>query len=163
MGAMKYKSNSQIPIQTITPAAKPTDNKQYLHTSVAGATLPFTQAIITAVLIFIGVWLLGWLVFDLTDPIKPAVVLAVIAMIGVWLWRLRQWANLTNIEKLTGIDINRDGVIGNRKEPEVIRIKWSQVADGRNGPTYHAGEMDLPVTREQLETLARGLIGGMPF
>lgn len=157
---MKFRTNAQS--QNVTPITPPVENKEYLHTSTAGAGLPFAQAIITGVLMFVGTWLLGWLIFDLTDPIKPAVILSVVTVIAVWLWRLLQWANLTNIENLTGLDLNRDGVVGT-KEPEVIRIKMSQLNDGRNGASYQSSEMDLPVTRVQLETLARGMLGGMPF
>jgi hypothetical protein len=154
---MKYKADT--PGQVV-PA--PSENREYLHTTGAGVVVPFLQTMVTGILVFMGAWLLGWLVFDLLDPIKPAIVLMVLATVGVWLWRLSQWANLARMEKLTGLDLNRDGVVGN-KNGDVVQLKWSRLNQGQNGPSYQSGEMNLPVSREQLITLAEGLTSGLVF
>lgn len=158
---MKFRTDANS--QNVVPITPPVENKEYLHTTAAGVLVPLWQTAITGLLVFTGAWLIAWLVFDLVDPIKPAVVICVLVTIGVWIWRLWQWANLTNrIEKLTNTDLNGDGKIGG-KEPETIRINLNRVSDGKNGPSWSQSSMDLPLSKEQLVTLARGMNGGMPF
>lgn len=138
-----------------------TRDTQYLHTYTVGAILPFLQASITAVLIFIGSLVVAYFVFDIIDPLKPAVTLATLSWIGTWLARQSRWLMLT-AERLTGIDINRDGVVGTeKKEPDVIRIQVREIK--QDGAYQVHDNIDLPISREQLEALARGLLNGVPF
>lgn len=139
--------------------------KQFLHTYTAGAMLPLTQASITALLVFVGSLVIGYFVFDIIDPSKPAIILAVIAWIGTWLSRQRMWAYLATFERVTGIDINNDGVIGDaedkpKRDPIIVRI------DEVNNGHYKSNTHEFPdwLTDEQLATLARGLINlNRPF
>jgi hypothetical protein len=156
---MKFRTDTQS--QKVVPLTPPVEDRSYLHTTGAGVVVPFLQALVTGFLFFAGAWLIGWLVFDVVDPIKPAALLTVPAVLFVWLWRLKQWGSLAaHIEQLTGLDLNNDGVIG---KPDVVRLKWSNLNDGKNGPSYEAREADFPVDREQLVALAEGLMEGKSF
>lgn len=133
--------------------------KQFLHTYTAGAMLPLTQASITAALVFVGSFVVAYVVFDAVDPLKPSVVLAVIAWIGTWLTRQRLWINLASFERMTGIDINNDGIIGDaeqtpKRDPIVVRVD-----DVKNGH-YKSNTHKFPdwLTDEQLTALSNGLI-----
>lgn len=140
--------------------------KQFLHTYTAGAMLPLTQASITAALVFVGSFVVAYVVFDAVDPLKPSVVLAVIAWIGTWLTRQRLWINLASFERMTGIDINNDGIIGEaettpKRDPIVVRVD-----DVKNGRYQSSSMYEFPnwLTDEQLSTLAHGLINlNRPF
>jgi len=146
--------------QAIEPAAAPQKpagiEKQFLHTFTAGALLPFTQATITALLIFTGTFVIAWIVFDMIDPVKPAIIFAVIAWVVTWLTRQRLWISLAMFERVTGIDLNQDGVIGDEQEPPqptVIRID-----DVKTNGHYQSNTYSLPASEEQLIRLAHGLI-----
>lgn len=134
--------------------------KQFLHTYTAGAMLPLTQASITALLVFIGSFVVAYFVFDAIDPVKPALVLAVVAWIGTWLTRQRLWINLASFERMTGIDINNDGIIGEaeptpKRDPIVIRIDEVSSKGSYQSSTHVFPEW---LSDEQLTSLANGLI-----
>lgn len=146
------------------PTQQQHSERAYLHTMIAGAFLPFFQSLMLGLVVTIAVWLIAALVFDVLDPHKPAILCGVLAW-ATMLWRLlRHWINLTTIENFIGVDLNRDGVIGDDDQPEaeeeapqVIRVQL--VKD--NG---HVSDMiDLPASRDQLSALANGLHNGLPF
>ncbi len=147
------------------PITHTSAEKQFLHTYTAGAMLPLTQASITALLVFVGSLVIGYFVFDIIDPMKPAIILAVIAWIGTWLSRQRMWTYLATFERVTGLDINNDGVIGDvedkpKRDPIIVRI------DEVNNGHYKSNTHEFPdwLTDAQLEELAHGLINlNRPF
>lgn len=147
---------------TTTQTQSQTD-KQYLHTLIAGAFLPFIQSTFMALVVFCVTWLIAWMVFDVLDPHKPAIFCG--AITWAWMmWKLfRHWLALTTpaLEVLTQRDINNDGVIGQpqpvEEAPRVIRIQI--IKD--NG--HVSDTIDLPCDDDQLSTLARGLLNGLPF
>lgn len=135
--------------------------KQFLHTYTAGAMLPLTQASITAALVFVGSFVLAYFVFDALDPLKPSAILAVIAWIGTWLTRQNLWVHLATFERITGIDVNNDGVIGDptspqtpRRDPIVVRV--DEVSNGH----YRSNTHEFPdwLTDDQLTQFANGVI-----
>lgn len=151
--------------QQTTPIPQPTQStpyvdKQFLHTFLAGAFLPLTQATITAGMAGIGTLTLLYL-FDAIDYLKPMLIVSAVVWVLTWLYLQRRWLNLTSLEKMTGIDINGDGQIGNSKkasEPLVIRL--DEV--GANGH-YRSRTMSMDIKKEQLVELSRGLLDGIPF
>jgi hypothetical protein len=150
--------------QTQPPPQAPViaqDHRQYLHTYTVGAGLPFIQASITALLTFVGTLCIDYFVLDLIDPHKPAILVAVIVWIWTWIARQRWWITLI-AERITGIDINHDGVVGSTtKEPEIIRVQLREVK--ANGSVTAGDNIDLPLSREQMESLSRGMLNGVPF
>lgn len=145
--------------------------REYLHTLIAGAVLPFIQATTFAAVIFVAVWVIAAVVFNAMDPHKPAAFIAAIA----WAWFLnrlfRHWLSLTTptqiIERVIQKDINGDGVIGPKpqapakEEPRVVRVQLTQVKETGHVQT---DTFDLPGNEFQLSTLAKGLLyGAAPF
>jgi len=145
-----------------SPSQPIINNRQYLHTVSAGAWLPLAQATLTGVIIGLCILVIGF-ALDARHPETPALVIGVIAWAVSWLLLQRHWFGLTAIEKLIGMDLNRDGAIGKpepRETPE-IRVRLSQVKpDGH----YQENIITLPASQRQLEALADGLTNcGMPF
>jgi hypothetical protein len=142
--------------------SQPTD-RHYLHTYGAGAWLPFMQASITALIVTIAVWVLAWMIFDALDPHKPALVIGIVVWVWQWVKLQGHWFALTAVNHVIN-DLADDGRLNNSVQPEaqdeaprIIRIQL--IKD--NG---HIGEtIDLPCDEEQLSTLAKGLINGLPF
>lgn len=154
------KFNQQTSMPVVPPPVANYAEKQFLHTFVVGVWLPLLQASITAVVAFIGTLIVLYLL-DAIDILKPALMVAAITWVVMWLYLMRRWLNITAFERVTGIDINGDGVIGAARkkpnEPLVIRLD-----DVRNG-NYRSRTMELEVTEEELVELARGLLNGRPF
>lgn len=143
-----------------------TDNNEriQLHQFTPGALLPLLVSLITALIVFAAVWLIAQIVFDALDPHKPAVLLASLSLLYMWITRMRLWTNLAQWERLTGLDLNHDGQIGEAKaqaeaeeEPRVsrVRIELSKIDNGH----YSASSFDLPrgVTEEHLGQIAHDL------
>lgn len=152
------------------PSPLPQTDKHYLHNYTPGAMLPLTQALISGALVFVGVLVINWIVLDLLDPYKPALVLAVITTIATWTTRMRLWNQLANLERMTGLDINKDGRIGDAEEvqdinPEIhrIRIQLTRIGEDQH---LQISNFDLPkgITNEHLETLAYDIfVARKPF
>lgn len=138
-----------------------THDKQFLHTPSAGVITPLAQALTTAVIVFVSIYVIAWVVFDSLDPHKPAVIISAISLLFMWTSRMRMWSSLvTHIETMTGIDINNDNRIGEQddnEEPRVsrVRIELSRVIDGH----YSASSFDLPkgVTEDHLAQIAHDI------
>ena len=141
--------------ETYTPQPAQPD-RQYLHTTQAGAWLPFTQATLTGVILGVAVAVLG-LILRTQHPETPGLVIGLLAWAGTWLQLQRHWFSLTGLEKLTGLDLDNNGTIG---EPPEIRVRISEVNDGGH---YHETIAHLPATLEQMQALAAGLLAGDPF
>ena len=143
----KYKTETYIP-----PALP---DRHYLHTIGAGAWLPFLQATITGVILGSLALVLAFH-WRVRSPWTWGGLVAVIAWALCWLMLQRHWFTLT-AERLTGLDLNRDGEIGKptgHKQPEEVRIRISQVKDG----SFQESIYTLPGSRYQLRQLAEGLL-----
>lgn len=148
--------------------SSPHAERQYLHTMVAGALLPFAQATITALVIAVGTWVIAWLVFDVLDPYKPALFFGVVSWVGMLVKLQSHWLKLTTIENILRVDLDGDHHIGEAPKAEVkprrIVIQLDQVTeDGHYQVGDVSSRVELPGTDEQLYALAQGLINGMPF
>lgn len=139
---------------------QPTE-KEFLHQRTPAVITPLLQTLITAVIVFSLTYSIAWVVFDLLDPYKPALVLAMIALMWTWTNRQKMWMSLAQWERITGIDLNNDGMIGDQvieEEPQVhkIRIELSKV--GRDGH-YSSSSFNLPkgVTDEHLQQIAHDM------
>lgn len=152
-----------------TQHQQPHAERQYLHTLVAGAWLPFVQSTLTALVIAIGTWVITYFVFDLRDPHKWAITIFVIVWIYMLVTLQRHWLNLTTVEEFFQQDINGDGVIGEATEqqsakPRRVVIQLDTVKEDGH---YQVGDssalVNLPCSDDQLYTLAQGLSNGMSF
>ena len=144
--------------EVYTPQALP--SRQYLHTTQAGAVLPFLQASITGAILGSLALILAY-TWRARDPWTWGGLVAVLAWAITWLQLQRHWFTLTNLEKLTGLDLDGNGEIGNEPQrPAEIRIKLSEINDGGH---YHETVYPLPATLEQMQALAEGLTQGLPF
>jgi len=138
--------------------------QEYLHSANAGAGVPLLQATITGLVIAIPV-----LVILLKNRVTDAWYWAagVWALIQAITWIINQmhWFSLTNIEKLTGIDLNKDGVIGDGKgmpgeSVRTIKINLHEISEGGYVSVTTAR---FPVDEESMAILAAGLLNGIPF
>lgn len=139
-------------------------SKAFLHTLGAAAWVPLAQALITgamvtvALIFFMVAWnVRNWFTWSLGIGLVTALV--------VWMYSMRHWFNLTKLELLTGLDLNRDGAIGEAKpapssEPQTVKVTLNRISqDGHFSGEY----FDLPGTMDQMKLLADGLLNGTPF
>jgi hypothetical protein len=131
------------------------DNKEYLHTLVAGALLPFWQALISGAIAFVAA-LIIMLAIRSSEPFLSTGIVAVLVLAAVWLAAQWRWFTLT-AERMTGVDLNRDGVIGDARRAEPRREVRVRLQDTRNG-RYSEQVQDYPASMEQLQRLAIGIL-----
>ena len=147
-----------------TPPTPPApSSKQYLHTMIAGALLPFAQSTIIALVIGVGTWIIAGLIFDIQDPHKSAIFFAAITWVYMMIKLQMHWLTLTAVENIVQRDINRDGVIGTPPVPREEKRVKIQVNHIKGNGSYQSEMYDLPCTPEKLTALAQGLQMGAPF
>lgn len=93
----------------------------------AGVFLPLVQAFVTGMLFGIICGILA-IAAEWEKPALLGAITAVIITAIVWMFLMRKWFRLTApLERLTGVDFNHDGIIGEpeviEKEPTVIRVE----------------------------------------
>lgn len=138
-------------------------DRAFLHTQQAGAFLPLMQSAITGVL-------LGLLAFAVLAILRVrdawlwGLLIGLVSITLVWMLLQRHWFSLTAIEKATGLDLNQDGSIGEPEKPrEVVRSVRVDVEEVLPNKHLRITTARLPITEEQLEKLAQGLVKGVPF
>jgi hypothetical protein len=141
-------------------------DKSYLHTREAAAFVPFLQSFLTglllALLAFLGMLKLR---IYLVDALFWSVAVWVVVLTGVWLLLQRHWFTLTNLERLTGMDLNQDGVVA-QQQPEpresrhTVRVDIQEVT-----PQGHLRVVTarFSVPEWKMVQLAQGLLVGKPF
>lgn len=145
-------------------------DKKYLHTLTAGAWLPMVQSGITGALVLVVLVVLGYY-WRWRSPWSVGTVIGLLAWVGTWALLQRHWFRLTDIERLTGLDFNRDGRIGDADSVASPPLSQTQrisltVFEGRADGSLSGNSVsyDLPCTLEQLQGLAAGLIeDGLPL
>jgi hypothetical protein len=145
-------------------------DKRYLHTLTAGAWLPMVQSGITGTLVLVVLVVLGYY-WRWRSPWTVATVIGLLAWVGSWVLLQSHWFRLTDLERLTGLDFNRDGRIGEADSLAPSPLSQTQrisltVFEGRADGSLSGNSVsyDLPCTLEQLQELAAGLIeDGLPF
>jgi len=158
---MTYQPNTaQPPAQPFYgPEAQNIKVQEYLHTAQAGALVPLIQSGITGLLVaLIVLVVLTW------QDVQDWYVYVMLTWLIVWLlawWQLqRHWFSLTTVERLTGLDINQDGYVGEVVETpaHVVRVDLRTVDQAGQ---YHADRgIELPVTESQLADLAPLFLAG---
>lgn len=139
------------------------NNPAFLHQFTAGAILPLVQSLITAVIMFVVIFILAWIVFDALDPLKPAAIISVVTLLVTWLSRQKMWISLASLELMTGIDINQDGVIGEPiaqdGQDEKVSTVWIDLRKVGLKGSYSNSKFPLPkgVTEEHLAQIAHDM------
>jgi hypothetical protein len=136
------------------------NDRQFLHTYLAGAFLPLIQSSITAMMVSIVTSTILYL-FDAIDILKPSLVAGVFVWVAMWIYLQRRWLNLTMLERALNLDLNKDGSVGELipARPEtVIRIDEVKSNGHFQSSTYR-----LPVKDDVLTALAHGLLSGRPL
>ena len=140
-------------------------DRRYLHTLTAGAWLPVVQSLITGIIVFVLVLVIG-LMFRFRSPWAWSVVIGGLAVVMTWFILAKHWYKLTDLETWTGIDFNRDGVIGdylpNPTRRDEVRVYVSEITAAGH-VTGNQKIIDFPCSGEQLQQLAEGLLNGVPL
>jgi hypothetical protein len=144
-----YNQQQTEPIKVEQP---PYTEKQFLHTLNAGVGLPLAQAVVTSGAFMLTAATLIY-AFDGMDYIKPMIITGVLTFVFVWIGLQRRWLTLTNLERLTGLDLDNNKVIG---EPPKVRVQVDEVTP--QGTIHVTKLFDLPATPTQLHALATGLL-----
>ena len=141
------------------PTAPSYSEKQFLHTQTAAVIVPLMQSAVTGLIVLVVSIVLAYKL-NARDLFTWPLVFGVVAFGGMWFLLTRRWISLTNIERMTGIDINRDGHVGTPKQataPTVIRFE--RVEAGR----YTSRDIRLSASDKVLNQLADGFTHGRPF
>lgn len=143
-------------------------NKAFLHTLGAAAWVPLAQSFITALVATMALGLI-FAALDVRRWWNYALAGGVLTMCAMWWILVRHWFRLTNLEMLTGWDINGDGVVGEEVaspaarsdiEEATVKVTLNRISDaGHFSGTY----FNLPCKPSQLRELAEGLLDGRPF
>jgi hypothetical protein len=151
-------------------------NKAFLHTREAAAWVPLAQSVITAVIFGLVLTVGLSLVLDAANvrrwwlwSLGCGSMTALLTMCAMWWMLVRHWFRLTNLERLTGIDFNRDGVIGeevaspaarNDMEEAEMKVTLNRISEAGH---FSGNYFNLPCRPSQLRELAEGLLDGRPF
>lgn len=129
--------------------------KSYLHTMEAGAFLPFLQAFISGVFAGLAAMIVSWALRAREPWVWGGIAWALVMML-TWFLTQRHWFTLT-AERLTGIDFNRDGVLGDERPsaPREVSVRISEVTKDKQ---YRQTVGTLPASYEQMQKLAEGIL-----
>jgi hypothetical protein len=145
-----------------TVASPPITQREYLHRAET-VKVQFLQAAGTGLFLGIAALVLGlWARWR--EPWMLALIVGILATGATWMILQRNWVRMSTWETLTGLDLNRDGVVGEKVvEPaRSIRVQVDRV--NGQGHVSESSIFDLPATNDQMMALADGLLnGGMRF
>ena len=147
----RFQQTTPPPTQPVNPSYS---DRQFLHTFLAGALLPFVQASITAIVAGVSTFILLYFV-NAIDLLKPALIVATITWAATWLILQRRWLNLTALERALQLDINKDGHIG-KPPPKRETVVW--INDVTVQGHVSANRRALPIEHDERVFFADGLI-----
>lgn len=134
-------------------------DKQFLHTINAGVVLPLAQAFTTSIMVMILTAVIVY-AMDGLDYLKPMLIAGALTFVIAWLALAGRWINLTQIERITRMDLNGDGVIGRKAapEPRSLRVQIDNLQP--NGHISQSQIIDFTgyATEEQLKDFADGIL-----
>lgn len=133
-----------------------------IHLTTFGALLTFgLAAILTGVFVGVCAWALAGAGGVVRSWMWGLVSWAICQAVA-WLWLLSRWASLIiPLERLTGWDINQDGVIGEQPAlpPPLVRIILDTPEKNGNRHTVIA---NIPCAQEKLVELSAAIMAGAP-
>lgn len=137
-----------------------------LHTFPISIFIPFGQAVLTGVVA--GVLSFAFaLTFHKAKPFLWLLWGFLIPTALLWILLLKRWVKLTDwlptVERITNLDINRDGQIGARGPMQVVEPKRLTITVRDVHDQGHLSVMryDLPVDEKQLHKFAVGIKQGV--
>lgn len=131
--------------------------KQFLHTQTAAVIVPLMQSGVTSLIVFVVAMVLS-IKLQARDLISIPLILFVVSFLFTWLWLQRRWLTLTNLEKVIGVDLNNDKVVG----PPVRSITVVRIERVDKGQ-YQSRDVPLSASPAQLKELAQGFANDRPF
>lgn len=144
----------QPPPPVTLPSQTPYSDRGFLHTWMAGAGLPLIQAAITSIVMMVVTATIIY-IFGGWDYFKPVIGVGALSFALTWLALQMRWLNLTQLEKLTGLELDGRPGIG-PQEPRRVRVQVDTVTD--QGHISQQLMFDMPATVSQLKALAVGLL-----
>jgi hypothetical protein len=147
------KFKTETPIQAVQPIVEPKFN---LHTPTAAVGIPIGQALAAGLLA--GFTFLAVALVISSPTVWSGALLCTILVIDI-VFTISQWRwFVLTAEKITGVDINQDGQVG--EEEEVTRIDITQIVDDVNQIAF----LKIPVAPEKFLKLAIGIVNRrLPF
>ena len=150
-----------IPIQRESPKGR-----QHLHTMEAGAWLPFVQASLTGIILGVVILVCAF-TWRWQDPWSWGAIIGALSWGITWMALQRHWFSLTALEEVTGLDLNRDGVIGENQgagpaplqpedNPRIIQVRLNETRS--NGHLVAQRRYEIHASDKQMAALAKGLI-----
>lgn len=140
--------------QAVNPGDDQQVRKHYQSSKVA-IFIPGGQSFLTGVFIGLAALFISW-VAGAAKPWLWGLIVWSLVQAWTWITLLQRWTNLVqSLETAIGADINQDGYIGDPVER--VRIILDQ-DDGRK-----VDIIDLPASKDQLISLADGLLTGSTF
>lgn len=160
-----YRTPPTTPPPYQPPARDGVHETAFLHKPEAGAKVPFIQAVITGALVAA---LFAFICIKLRVPDAWFYIGVIFCLITLAMWLVLQkhWFTLTDIhrlERLTGLDLNKDGQIGGESFPPRVHSVRVNVHQETDSGYPQMQSVDFPISEETLRTLAEGLLNGMPF
>jgi hypothetical protein len=149
---------------TPQPQAQPREpaysDRQFLHTYLAGALLPFLQASITAIMVGVLTVIVLYKLRAI-DIIEPTLIIMALSWAGTWLFLQRRWLTLTALERALQIDLNKDGHIGQALQKKETTVWIRDVTDQGH---LSSNRVALPIDEDDLIFFADGVINrGRPI
>lgn len=138
--------------QPVTPPHTYTE-KEFLHTWTAGAFLPFVQSVIAGIVAMIFTAMILY-ARNAIDYLMPMLLAGGTTFVLMYLVLMRRWLELT-AEKITGIDINGDGVIG--PKPRSIRVTLNMFDRNQRMSQFYYDFSDV-ASETQLIEFADGML-----
>lgn len=148
----KKSTDDYIPYRTQQP------DKSFLYGRDAGFFLPLFQSLGTFAVSFLALTLLGW-IWNWTYMLEIAVTASTILFALYWFVALFRWNLVSWLEQVTGLDLNGDNQIGKPKSTPVMKLRISDVTDGRFSQT----DTELPAKPDKMIAFFRGALNGRGF
>ena len=98
---------------------------------------------------------IGALMLETPKPFLVGLAGAWLAGSAVWVWRIRAFDRLVvAFEELTGLDLNRDGNVGQPPAPKPVEV-WARRKEGKHDITER---FELPVDADKMADFARFIL-----
>jgi len=112
--------------------AKTLSAQEYLHKASVSAGTPLLQSFITGFVVAVP-FTVGFLKFRVEDAWFWGFGIWGVVQAVVWILIQLHWFNLTTLENVTGLDLNKDGVIGDGKNESVRKVRIDMEAYDKAG------------------------------
>jgi hypothetical protein len=133
----------------------------YLHTAQAGAFVPLLQAAVTGLLIGLAMFAI-FVKLRIDDAWLWGLIIFLLVTTGTWLLLQFHWFDLTRLERSSGVDLNRDGIVEQRT-PGIARSVQVNIHEVTDNQHLRVVTARFPIDEARMAELAQGLLNGTPF